>query len=66
MASALPRPSEIPHQCLGRPGEGEYSLFINAQQCKFRREKLKEKSSDFILKEKIRRRNGRKISEEIP
>ena len=35
------------------PKKGEYSGITNAQKFKLPREKLKKKSSDFILKEKI-------------
>ena len=40
----------------GRPRKGQYPGLTNAQKCKPRWEKLKEKSSDFMLKEKNRQR----------
>ena len=50
----------------GHPRKGEYSGLTNDQKCKLRQEKLKEKTSDFMLKEKIERGNGEQISEKFP
>ena len=43
----------------GRPRKDNYPGLKNAWKCKLRRDKLQEKSSDFMLKEKIRKRKCR-------
>lgn len=49
-----------------RPRTGEYSDLTNAQICKLRWEKLKEKSSVFMLKEKIRKTKWRENIKKDP
>ena len=48
------------------PRTGEYSDLTNAQKCKLRWEKLKEKSSVFMLKEKIRKTKWRENIKKDP
>ena len=43
----------------GSPRKGEYSGLTNFQKCHLRQDKLKEKSSDSMLKEKIKKRKRR-------